>query len=60
LKSVSFLPLDNHQYVQAPYITIQQQEYEKLMEGITPIDFRDFSDQEESDKFCSNDSCVLK
>ncbi len=38
LKTVSFLPLEDHGYVQAPYITINESTYRDYVRKIKPID----------------------
>ena len=58
LKSISFLPLENHQYQQAPYITISKEEYERLTSQINEIDFSNVQ-HEVTDKFCDGDKCEI-
>lgn len=58
MKGVSLLPLDNHGYVQAPYITISKSEYEQMSARITPMDFSG-SGHESDDKFCDGESCLI-
>lgn len=55
LKSVSFLPLSDHGYEQAPYITITQEQYEDMTSKITPLSVVDGHEVEE--KFCDGDTC---
>jgi len=60
LKSISFLPLmDDHGYVQAPYIAITEDEYNAMMAGVTPMNL-DNSKQEVEDKFCTTDVCEIR
>ena len=60
LKSISFLPLgDDHGYVQAPYIEITEDEYNAMVAHIRPM-VLDAAKSEESDMFCTTDTCVLK
>jgi ribonucleoside-triphosphate reductase (thioredoxin) len=59
LKSVSFLPLDDHGYELAPYETITKEEYEALSAKLTPIDLS-LSSHEKEDKFCDGDSCTVE
>lgn len=58
LKSVSFLPADVP-YEQAPYQTITQAEYEAAIANLKPVDFS-FASHEETEKFCTNDVCMVK
>jgi len=58
LKAISMLPLWGHGYKQAPYITIDEAEYGRLMANIKPLDLSD-AVHEVTDKLCSNDTCEL-
>lgn len=58
LKSVSFLPVDDHGYVQAPYITIDQVEYEKAIAGLKPLQL-DGDMHEVVDAYCDGGKCEL-
>lgn len=56
LKSVSFLPLDEHGYAQAPYIEITQQEYEDAARKV--IQLRIGLDRHDTvDAYCDGDRC---
>lgn len=57
LKTVSFLPHE-HEYEQAPYITISKEEYERATAALRPITYGDVS-HEETEKYCNNDTCVV-
>lgn len=58
LKSISFLPLQDHGYAQAPYITISQEEYELSSGRILPL--RIFGDRHDTvDAYCDGDRCEL-
>lgn len=59
LKGVSFLPLTEHGYKQAPYITISKEEYEKLSAKITKIKRMKQSSHEKDEKFCDGASCTI-
>lgn len=60
LKTVSFLPLVDHGYEQAPYITITQEEYEKAMARIHDASFAGIGhDIESTPKLCDGDSCTI-
>lgn len=58
LKSVSFLPLEDHGYKQAPYITITKEEYEKMISKIKPVKTKEDL-HEITDKFCDGESCQI-
>lgn len=61
LKSISFLPLgDDHGYVQAPYIEISKDEYDAMVSQIRHPMVMDVVKPEESDMFCTTDTCLLK
>jgi len=59
LKSVSLLPLTDHAYVQAPYITIDRAKYLELKNQITGDITAANSSHEADDKFCDGESCVI-
>lgn len=58
LKSISFLPLTEHGYEQAPYIEITEKQYQEMSLGISEIDF-DRSAHEAEDKFCDGAACEI-
>jgi len=58
LKSVSFLPLEEHGYVQAPYQTITEAEYEKAFKKLKPLDLTGDT-HEALDQWCDGDSCEI-
>ena len=58
-KTVSFLPLLDHNYVQAPYQTITKEEYEQMIVGINPINFSFKQTQDIIEKFCDGDKCTF-
>jgi ribonucleoside-triphosphate reductase len=58
LKSVSFLPAEDHGYKQAPYITISEQEYDKAVSALTPL-LLDINVHEVVDAYCDGDKCQL-
>lgn len=58
LKSVSFLPLEDHGYAQAPYISIARNVYEEAASRITPIKIT--GDRHDTvDAYCDGDRCEL-
>lgn len=59
LKSISFLPLKDHQYKQAPYQEITEAQYLSFSESLLPLDLDDSVVHEVTDKFCEGDKCLL-
>lgn len=59
LKSISFLPMNDHGYEQAPYEEITKKEYDALVAGITPVKGNGDIEHDTDERFCSNDTCVL-
>lgn len=60
LKAVSFLPLSDHQYVQAPYIEISESEYENYKAQLLPLPNIYNEDTKDShERFCNNGVCEL-
>lgn len=58
LKSISFLPLEDHGYEQAPYITITRDEYEAASADLSPL--RIVIDRHDSlDMFCDGEHCEI-
>lgn len=58
LKSVSFLPLEEHGYVQAPYQTISKDEYAKAIAKLKPVNYAE-TEHESTDAYCDGDSCII-
>lgn len=58
LKTVSFLPVSDHGYEQAPYIPITKDEYEKLSKKIKPLNITG-NVVDSVDKYCDGESCVI-
>ncbi|MFW9823119.1 MAG: fused protease/ribonucleoside-triphosphate reductase [Candidatus Thorarchaeota archaeon] len=52
LKSVSFLPIKEHGYKQAPYEEINQETYEEMIENVKPLNLDETKDREIGSKFC--------
>lgn len=59
LKSLSFLPLQDHQYAQAPYQEINADMYRHAVSRLHPIEFYDLSTTEAQDLFCDGDKCEV-
>jgi len=60
LKSVSFLPIKEHGYKQAPYEEISKEKYEKMIGNIQPLYLDDTKDRAIGSKFCDTDSCEIR
>ena len=58
LKAVSFLPLKDHGYKQAPYITITQKEFEQLTKKIKPLTIVG-NVTDSADKYCDGEACTI-
>lgn len=58
LKGVSFLPLVEHGYQQAPYQTITADEYTAAVKKLKPINFS-ATQHELTDAYCDGDSCII-
>ncbi len=59
LKSVSFLPLDDHNYPQAPYQEITAETYVRAVEKLGELNFSTLNTNEAEDIFCDGDKCQL-
>ncbi len=59
LKSVSFLPLRDHSYAQAPYQAITKETYELALAKIRGLDFQSINTDEAQDMYCDGDKCEL-
>lgn len=61
LKGISFLPIEEHGYVQAPYETISKEQYLEMSKNLNPIIFNDASEGDAiAPKFCDGDSCTIQ
>ena len=61
LKGVSFLPIKDHGYVQAPYEAIDEKTYKALSKKIKKIRPKKSNniEHEITERFCTNDSCEV-
>lgn len=59
LKGISFLPLSDHGYQQAPYETIDKEEYERRIEGLKPMELNEDLAGGAAPKFCDGDTCEI-
>lgn len=60
IKAVSFLPLDEHGYEQAPYEEITQEVYETMVGRVKPIDYSGIRESPMGEKYCDTLSCESK
>lgn len=60
LKSVSFVPLSDHGYEQAPYEEITEKQYEKRIAELKPLKLDGFKEQSVGVLGCDGDSCQFK
>lgn len=64
LKSISFLPMSEKVYQQAPYQRVSREEWEIMRRQIKPINWNALYDEEstlepQGELFCNNDSCEI-
>jgi hypothetical protein len=57
LKAVSFLPIKEHGYEQAPYEKITKEEYERRISQLKPLNLNKTADKAIGEKFCDSDTC---
>jgi len=60
LKSVSFLPIKEHGYKQAPYEEITKEKFEEMVSKLKPLDLDKTKDRAIGSKFCDSESCEIK
>jgi intein/homing endonuclease len=60
VKSLSFLPLEKHAYLQAPYTDTSREEFDKYKNSLKPLNFKTTVEANiVGEKYCSNDTCEL-
>ena len=59
LKSISFLPLTDHSYPQAPYQEITADTYVMAASKLKPLDFSNLNTDEVQDLYCDGEKCQL-
>ncbi len=60
VKTLSFLPLEDHNYPQAPYQVITREEFETYSSVIKPLVLSSAADGNiKGSKFCTNDTCEV-
>ncbi len=57
MKVLSFLPLTDHKYEQAPYQEISEKEYNTAREKLKKVNLRGVQTDEITERFCDGDSC---
>jgi len=60
LKSVSFLPIKEHGYKQAPYEEISKEQYETRIGKLKPFNLDETRDRAIGEKFCDSDRCEVR
>jgi len=59
IKSVSFLPLTDHQYEQAPYIAIDEEKYTQIMSNVSSVHSSALTAHEVTDAYCNGEQCAI-
>jgi len=59
VKTLSFLPLTNHRYSQAPYQECSEKEYNDYLKELKPLDLKSVAINHIEEKYCNNDTCVI-
>ena len=60
LKSISFLPISDHGYAQAPYEELTKEKYEEMVSKLKPINFEDYAEKATGSLHCDSDKCEYK
>ncbi|MFX0000668.1 MAG: ribonucleoside-triphosphate reductase, adenosylcobalamin-dependent [Candidatus Hodarchaeota archaeon] len=60
LKSVSFLPIKEHGYKQAPYEEITKEQYEEIIAKLKSFNLDKTRDRAIGEKFCDSDRCEVR
>jgi len=59
VKTLSFLPLDNHNYEQAPYQTITESQYIEYAETLGELNLNENKEEAKGERYCNNESCTI-
>ena len=59
VKTLSFLPLEDHNYAQAPYQAITEEEYKKYSKQVKKLNLKNEKEKALGEKYCNNDSCAV-
>ncbi len=60
LKGVTFLPLNEHGYEQAPYEEITQEQYHEMKSKLKPLNLSTVKSEALGERFCDADFCEIK
>lgn len=60
LKSVSFLPIKEHGYKQAPYEEISKEQFEEMNSKIQPLFLGESRDRAIGERYCDSDKCEVE
>jgi len=60
LKSVSFLPIEEHGYEQAPYEEITEEKFKEMSSNIKPLILEDSRDRAIGERYCDSDKCTVE
>ncbi len=60
LKSISFLPLTDHNYPQAPYQTITKETFDMASAKLKPLNFDMINTDDTMDIFCDGEKCEIR
>lgn len=59
VKTLSFMPLDNHGYDQAPYQKTDEETYCEYADSLLDLNFGGLDEAVKGSQFCTNDSCAV-
>lgn len=59
LKAVSFLPLEDHGYEQAPYQEVSKELYDEYSSYLKPVNWTEENTKEQIDQFCDSEVCLI-
>lgn len=59
LKSISFLPIENHGYAQAPYEKADRNTVIEYLKGLKPVDYTGITEDAVGEKYCDSDKCTV-
>ena len=59
VKTLSFLPLEDHNYPQAPYQTCTKEEYDAYVKSLKKLDLSKEKEESAGERYCTNDTCTV-
>ena len=59
LKSISFLPLNDHGYAQAPYEEITRERYEEMVSQLSGDDAISTTEDAVGSRYCDSETCTI-